>query len=119
MQLEQLQKENLALSSIIARQSMELNKIFNVECAITFCDFYEEWLDEHKKYAQPNTYYEYTLNLLLSELKETHFQKYYNCKHAQGISNSFSIRHHINLYSCFKYAVENNHISTNPMIKLK
>lgn len=133
-QLEQLRHENQILNQIIIKQAtlFEKARIDHSPSPLLFSDFYIIWLEAHKNNIQPSTYYEYLgiaknhiipyfqeRGLFLTEIQASHIQDYYNYKRTHGTSNNFLIRHHVNLYTCFKFAVENDYITSNPMMKVK
>lgn len=132
-----LKQENQRLSRIVAELTLKLSENQNLFPSneinsgdILFCDFFKNWLDIHKKKVQLNTYLEYRkvlnthiypyfkeIGLCLSEISSDDIQDYYNYKLKQGaISPNTVLKHHANLFSCFKYAMKNHIITKNPML---
>lgn len=95
--------------------------------SITFCDFYNDWLDNYAKYNCEKTTYEgYRLifdkhiypyfkekNILLQKLQPIDIQKYYDFKLKQGrsdgkggLSANTVLKHHANIHKVLDYAVK-------------
>lgn len=92
---------------------------------ITFIDFMDKWLNTHKEQIRPITYELYSLQIekhikpffgsvKLQDLSPFHIQDYYDTKINSGLSACTVLKHHANIHSCLKYALNLNLIPYNP-----
>lgn len=124
-------KNEINMLKKMLSMAANLNGMNNVAKSIKFTDFYENWLNQHKKSIASNTFYEYKrvyenhikpyfeeIDLDLTEITHEEIQYYYKFKLANGMTTNTLLKHHANLFSAFKYARKNDLITFNPMDKV-
>lgn len=117
-ELEQLRTENAVLIKLLMGQERFQLPYTAKGKEVMFVDFYKQWLEHKKPELQPSTYFEYTRiyqnyvlpyfksqGKLMEEITPEDVAGYYrHLKNSYGMTNNSVIRHHANMYTCFKYA---------------
>lgn len=117
-ELKRLQAQNDLLSKLLLQQAHFRVQSKPQREEVLFLDFYRKWLQHKQAEIQPSTYFEYTRifenyivphfspkQKMLSEITPEDITAYYRwLKNVKGMTNNSVIRHHANLYTCFKYA---------------
>lgn len=132
-EIERLKTENALLTKLLLEQGrfQEPQKISQTK--ILFVDFYRKWLNHKQSELQPSTYFEYTRifenyvtpyfqpqRKLLTEIRPEDICAYYRyLKNTKAMSNNSIIRHHANLYTCFKYAYTEEFLPSMVMDKVQ
>ena len=87
-------------------------EIHKLEVAITTYQFYKEIIDS---YIVP---YFTPFNLTLDKVQPLDIEKYYMQMSKRGLANNTIIKHHVTLFSVFKYACQKDIITNNPVEKV-
>ena len=128
--INQLEIENHILKQLLLEKN---SVIVNEVKSRLFLTVYKEWLENKKGDIQTSTYYEYERIyntyiipywekqcLDITQVTPEHIHAYYKfLKNQYGMSNTTLIRHHANLFTCFKYAYEKNYIQSLVIDKVK
>ena len=87
-------------------------EIHKLEVAITTYQFYKEIIDNYiAPYFSP-------FNLTLDKVQPLDIEKYYMQMSKRGLSNNTILKHHVTLFSVFKYACQKDIITNNPVEKV-
>lgn len=124
-EIERLKIENALLTRLLLEQGRGCGETQRRE-GILFVDFYQLWLNKKKSELQPSTFFEYNRvfenyiipyfkpkQMRLVEMNSKDIEEYYcHLKSTYGMSNNTLIRHHANMHTCFKFAYDQNYLSS-------
>lgn len=124
------------MQDIICSQAYKIKELENLlkkdskSKNISFETYMLSWLNKQIQ-LEPNTFETYNsqyknhilpyfskINKSLNEISSTDIEDFYEYKLKSGLNSNTVIRLHAELYSCFKYALKHDDISTNPMDKV-
>lgn len=124
------------MQEIICSQAYKIRKLesllhkYDEQESVKFLDFFSNWLNK-QVHLESNTFETYqsqyrnhilpyfsALNKSLSAISNVDIESFYEYKLKSGLNSNTVIRLHSQLYSCFKYALRQDAISSNPMDKV-